>query len=451
MVDQLMRHRVLDIYVQCLDVRHDMTLPETLQSDSDDMELEGRQAPRDIVELDGMEEIMGYANDRPDRPKERSIQPASDTLGLDERPGKAVRDSVNQENTSDNSSNSGKDDEEMLADIPFINQNSDTDNEKEEARDKLKRFVQLRRVISQDANDGDDNAPNDGDANAPGETNANEPHEANAGPSIEIGKEEQKMHQIPTHGMRQGQHIIMPMLFSQRQKMEGKALKGKEKTEGTQGSLKVIKGACIDGVILGREAPHQASFITVTELNVYDLGAICNGLWHVLNEFATKSREMLDYVLKTMAKSLELNEDSFISLFGGRSVLDVRFNNYPSCSRPDLVNGIKPHSDSSALTIILPNKDVEGLQVLKDDIWVKVTTNPHALILNMGDLMEIMSNGIFKSLVYRVVTNMNKARIYVAFFYTPDGEAEIGPIDGLSSTVTGRERDGDVGSSVVSR
>ncbi|KAJ0962420.1 hypothetical protein J5N97_030248 [Dioscorea zingiberensis] len=126
---------------------------------------------------------------------------------------------------------------------------------------------------------------------------------------------------------------------------------------------------------------------------------------HVLNEFATKSREILDYVLKTMAKSLELNEDSFISLFGGRSVLDVRFNNYPSCSRPDLVNGIKPHSDSSALTIILPDKDVEGLQ--------------------------IMSNGIFKSLVYRVVTNMNKARISVAFFYTPDGEAEIGPIDGL--------------------
>ncbi|KAJ0984778.1 hypothetical protein J5N97_003134 [Dioscorea zingiberensis] len=158
----------------------------------------------------------------------------------------------------------------------------------------------------------------------------------------------------------------------------------------------------------------------------------------VLNEFATKSREMLDYVLKVMAKSLELNEDSFISQFGDRSILDVRFNNYPCCPRPELVNGIKPHSDSSALTIILPDKDVEGLQVMKDGVWVKVTTSPHALILNMGDLMEIMSNGIFKSPVHRVVTNMNKDRISVAFFYTPDGEAEIGPVDGLVSDMRPR-------------
>ncbi|KAJ0984779.1 hypothetical protein J5N97_003135 [Dioscorea zingiberensis] len=151
----------------------------------------------------------------------------------------------------------------------------------------------------------------------------------------------------------------------------------------------------------------------------------------VLNEFTTKTREMLDSVLKAMAKSLELNEDCFISQFGDRPILDARFNNYPCCPRPDLVNGVKPHSDSSALTIILPDKDVEGLQVMKDGVWVNVTTSPHALIVNMGDHMEIMSNGIFKSPVHRVVTNTDKDRISVAMFYTPEGEVEIGPADAL--------------------
>ncbi|KAJ0959779.1 hypothetical protein J5N97_000527 [Dioscorea zingiberensis] len=148
MVDQLMRHRVLDIYVQCLDVKHDVTLPEALLSDSEDVELERRQASSDIVELDAMEGIMGDDDDRPDRPREREVQPARDNLDLDERLGEAVMDIVNQDNTSDDSSDSGKDDEEIVADVPFINHNSDIDNEREEARDKIRRFVQLRRGIS---------------------------------------------------------------------------------------------------------------------------------------------------------------------------------------------------------------------------------------------------------------------------------------------------------------
>ncbi|XP_039117797.1 protein SRG1-like [Dioscorea cayenensis subsp. rotundata] len=153
----------------------------------------------------------------------------------------------------------------------------------------------------------------------------------------------------------------------------------------------------------------------------------------VLSEFSTKTRKLLDDVLKAMAKSLELDEDSFIRQFGDRPLLDARFNNYPCCRRPDLVIGVKPHSDSSGLTIILPDKDVEGLQVMKDGVWVKIITDPHALIVNMGDQMEIISNGIFKSPLHRVVTNTEKHRISIAMFYTPEGETEIGPADGLVS------------------
>lgn len=47
--------------------------------------------------------------------------------------------------------------------------------------------------------------------------------------------------------------------------------------------------------------------------------------------------------------------------------------------------------------------------------------------------MQIISNGIFKSPLHRVVTNTEKQRISIAMFYTPEGETEIGPADGLVS------------------
>lgn len=125
----------------------------------------------------------------------------------------------------------------------------------------------------------------------------------------------------------------------------------------------------------------------------------------VLSEFSTKTRKLLDDVLKAMAKSLELDENSFIRQFGDRPLLDARFNNYPCCRRPDLVIGVKPHSDSSGLTIILPDKDVEGLQVMKDGVWVKIITDPHALIVNMGDQMEVnalLTNSYRKSFLHLI-------------------------------------------------
>ncbi|KAL1189118.1 Protopine O-dealkylase [Cardamine amara subsp. amara] len=47
--------------------------------------------------------------------------------------------------------------------------------------------------------------------------------------------------------------------------------------------------------------------------------------------------------------------------------------------------------------------------------------------------MEIMSNGIYKSPVHRVVTNREKERIYVATFCVPGPDREIQPVDGLVS------------------
>ncbi|XP_052159577.1 protein SRG1-like isoform X1 [Oryza glaberrima] len=147
----------------------------------------------------------------------------------------------------------------------------------------------------------------------------------------------------------------------------------------------------------------------------------------VLDEFLIKCDGVKNSLLPSMAKLLKLDEDYFVRQFSDRPTTIARFNYYPQCPRPDLVYGIKPHSDATILTILMVDNDVDGLQVLKDGVWYDVPTKPHTLLINLGDHMEIMSNGIFKSSVHRVMTNPEKERISVVLFYFMNLEKEIEP------------------------
>uniref|UniRef100_A0A2N9FUS3 Fe2OG dioxygenase domain-containing protein n=1 Tax=Fagus sylvatica TaxID=28930 RepID=A0A2N9FUS3_FAGSY len=151
----------------------------------------------------------------------------------------------------------------------------------------------------------------------------------------------------------------------------------------------------------------------------------------ILNEYAEKLKGMTDILFKAMEKSLNLVEGSFSSQFGDNPIMKVRFNFYPPCSRPDMVLGVKAHSDRSGTTILLQDDEVEGLQIFNDDKWINVPVIPHALVVNLGDQMQIMSNGIFKSPLHRVLTNTQKLRISVATFNEPEPDREIGPVDEL--------------------
>ncbi|KAA8535183.1 hypothetical protein F0562_030186 [Nyssa sinensis] len=151
----------------------------------------------------------------------------------------------------------------------------------------------------------------------------------------------------------------------------------------------------------------------------------------ILHEYTGKLRMLTEHILKAMAKSLNLEENCFLNQYGERPTMTTRFNLYPPCPRPDLTLGVKPHADASAITFLLQDKEVEGLQVLKDDQWFRVPIIPHALLFNVGDQAEIMSNGIFKSPTHRVVTNSERERITLAVFGMPESDMEIGPVEEL--------------------
>uniref|UniRef100_A0A0E0CJT5 Isopenicillin N synthase-like Fe(2+) 2OG dioxygenase domain-containing protein n=2 Tax=Oryza meridionalis TaxID=40149 RepID=A0A0E0CJT5_9ORYZ len=88
--------------------------------------------------------------------------------------------------------------------------------------------------------------------------------------------------------------------------------------------------------------------------------------------------------------------------------------------------GIKPHSDGTVITVLLVARGA------RDGVWYSVpSSSTHALLINVGESMEVMSNGMFRSPVHRVVTSAEKQRISLAMLYAVDPERVIEPTAGL--------------------
>jgi isopenicillin N synthase-like dioxygenase len=95
-----------------------------------------------------------------------------------------------------------------------------------------------------------------------------------------------------------------------------------------------------------------------------------------------------------------------------------------------LPNVCHAHSDPGAITILLAD-DVPGLEIRKDGEWVKVDPIPGGFIVNVGDMLEIVSNGRYKSVEHRGMPSQNQERLTLATFGDPVGEAMVGPISSL--------------------
>ncbi|WCJ23521.1 2-oxoglutarate (2OG) and Fe(II)-dependent oxygenase superfamily protein [Euphorbia peplus] len=150
-----------------------------------------------------------------------------------------------------------------------------------------------------------------------------------------------------------------------------------------------------------------------------------------IENYSMEVRKLCKILLKYIAKNLGLKSEYFEEMFGA-AVQAIRMNYYPPCSRPDLVLGLSPHSDGSALTVLQQGKNSSiGLQILKDNNWVPIHPIPNALVINIGDTLEVLTNGKYKSVEHRAVTHKEKDRLSIVTFYAPSYEIEVGPIPHL--------------------
>ncbi|KAM7493161.1 hypothetical protein LguiB_027770 [Lonicera macranthoides] len=113
--------------------------------------------------------------------------------------------------------------------------------------------------------------------------------------------------------------------------------------------------------------------------------------------------------------------------------ISMRVTYYPTCSSPNKVLGLSPHSDASSITIFMQNNDTVGLQIRHDGGWVPVKPVPNSLIINVGDVLEMWSNGKYKSIEHRAVTSETNTRISFGAFVMPNIDVEIEPLQEMLS------------------
>ncbi|XP_071703406.1 oxoglutarate-dependent flavonoid 7-O-demethylase 1-like [Rutidosis leptorrhynchoides] len=150
------------------------------------------------------------------------------------------------------------------------------------------------------------------------------------------------------------------------------------------------------------------------------------------------SSELKNVALKTLlyiAKALNIDAKDITVLFD-EGMQAFRMNYCPPCPQPEQVIGLAPHADAVGITFFLELNEVEGLQIKKDDIWIPVRPLPDAFIVNIGDIIEIVTNGQYKSVEHRAVVNSEKERLSIATFLSPNLEGDLGPAPSLITPET---------------
>ncbi|KAJ1430558.1 Oxoglutarate/iron-dependent dioxygenase [Sesbania bispinosa] len=154
-----------------------------------------------------------------------------------------------------------------------------------------------------------------------------------------------------------------------------------------------------------------------------------------LESYYAKMNKLAIQIFELMAKALTIDTAEITKLFAVGTQATT-LNYYPACPQPDLVLGLNPHSDAGGLTIVLQANEVEGLQIRKDGLWIPVKPLPNAFIINIGDMLEVITNGVYRSIEHRVTVNSEKERLSIATFNNPSIESVLVPSPSLVTPTT---------------
>ncbi|CAA3029424.1 SRG1-like [Olea europaea subsp. europaea] len=158
---------------------------------------------------------------------------------------------------------------------------------------------------------------------------------------------------------------------------------------------------------------------------------------HLISKLPTKFRDAIDEyaaelknramkILDIMAKALQMKTEEMNMVFE-EGMKAMRMNYYSPCPQSELVTGLNPHSDAVGLTILLQVSEIEGLQIKKDGAWIPVVPLPNAFVINIGDILEIVTNRIYRSIEHRATVNSKKERLSIATFFHPNIDSDLGP------------------------
>lgn len=155
--------------------------------------------------------------------------------------------------------------------------------------------------------------------------------------------------------------------------------------------------------------------------------------------------EMAIVLLRAFAEALNLPADAFDALYGDKPNEHIKLIRYPGQDSSQSNQGVGAHKDSGFLSFLLQDAQ-KGLQVeIAPDRWIDATPLPGSFVVNIGELLELATNGYLRATVHRVISPpAGQDRLSIAFFLGAQLDAVV-PIyalqDALAREAQGPESD----------
>ncbi|MCD7453532.1 Aconitate hydratase mitochondrial [Datura stramonium] len=152
-----------------------------------------------------------------------------------------------------------------------------------------------------------------------------------------------------------------------------------------------------------------------------------------MKEYRSELKNLAQRVMEVMDENLGLPKGYINKAFNNgeegseNAFFGTKVSHYPPCPHPEMVNGLRAHTDAGGVILLFQDDQVDGLQILKDGEWIDVQPIHNAIVINTGDQIEVLSNGKYKSAWHRVLAKENGNRRSIASFYNPSLKATIAP------------------------
>ena len=199
---------------------------------------------------------------------------------------------------------------------------------------------------------------------------------------------------------------------------------------------------------IGREIPRDSKFADVMPPNIWpaevpDFKRYGYGLYEALDQLGTR-------VLRALALHIRQPENFFEDKTDvGNSIL--RPIHYPPITEQNVPNvRAGAHEDINFITLLV-GASAEGLEVLtREGEWLPITTEGDAIVVNIGDMLQRLSNHVYPSTTHRVVNppneNARKPRYSVPYFLHPNPDVMLDPLDSCITADNPRRYDSSISS-----
>jgi isopenicillin N synthase-like dioxygenase len=141
-------------------------------------------------------------------------------------------------------------------------------------------------------------------------------------------------------------------------------------------------------------------------------------------------------ILRSIALSLGMPAGALDAFFQPEHTCFLRLNYYPKCPAPDRPSdtsvakagylGVNQHTDSGALTVLY--QEAPGLEVYHEQRWKLVEPRRDALVINIGDIVQVWSNDRYRAALHRARVRADTERYTTAFFLNPPYTADYAPL-----------------------